>query len=233
MTRLLTVVLAEMRSARRRVGFWVLSLLLSLFSLTGYAVASVFALYTSVSSPSLGSTTPYYLLGTIDPVFFVAFQSAGVFLAFDISNQRSVDRIAEVLDSKPVLNIEYLVGRVIGITFLVLLIVAFNLLTMHLIGIISNAFGLDISEPFHFASLLKLLVLDAPVTLAFWCSLVVFLSVLLKLRVLVGGCALAMIVIWLSSPQMLHILFSQLFRLLRTVLCSFPRSSWNIQVGQP
>ncbi|MXW53277.1 MAG: hypothetical protein F4X44_10665 [Gammaproteobacteria bacterium] len=135
MTRLLTVVLAEMRSARRRVRFWVLSSLLSLFSLTGYVVACVFALYTSVSSPSLGSTTPYYLLGTIDPVFFAAFQAAVVFLAFDISNQRSVDRIGEVLDSKPVLNIEYLLGRVIGITFLVWLIVAFNVLTMQSDGL--------------------------------------------------------------------------------------------------
>ncbi len=196
MTRLLTVVLAEMRYARRRVRFWVLSLLLSLFSLAGYAVACAFALYTSVSSPSLGSTTPFYLLGTIDPVFFVAFQTATVFLAFDIANQRSVDRIAEVLDSKPVSNVEYLLGRVIGITFLVWLIVALNVLAMHSIGLISSVFGLGISEPFQLASLLNLLLLDAPVTLVFWCSLVVFLSVLLRVRVLVGGCALVMIVVW-------------------------------------
>lgn len=196
MARILTVVLAEMRSARRRVRFWVLSLLLSFFSLAGYAVACVFALYISVSSPSLGSTTPFYILGTIDPVFFVAFQTATVFLAFDIANQRSVDRIAEVLDSKPVLNVEYLLGRVIGITFLVWLIVAFNVLAMHSIGLISSVFGLEISEPFQLASLLNLLVLDAPVTLVFWCSLVVFLSVLLRVRVLVGGCALVMIVVW-------------------------------------
>lgn len=196
MAKILNVVLAEMRSARRRVRFWVLSFLLSFFSLAGYAVACVFALYTSVSSPSLGSTTPFYLLGSIDPVFFVAYQVSVVFLAFDVSNQRSSDRIAQVLDSKPVSNVEYLLGRVIGITFLVWLIVALNILAMHTIGLISSVFGLGISEPFQLASILNLLLLDAPVTLVFWCSLVVFLSVLLRARVLVGGCALVLIVVW-------------------------------------
>ncbi|MYC25128.1 MAG: hypothetical protein F4X56_04320 [Gammaproteobacteria bacterium] len=74
---------AEVRTARRRARFWTIVFFLSLFSIVGYLISCSFLGYAALTSPSFGTGVPKYLFGNIDPTFFLFFQFAVLFLAFD------------------------------------------------------------------------------------------------------------------------------------------------------
>lgn len=152
--------------------------------------------FTAPYSPSLGASTPHYLLGGIDPTFFLAFQMAALLLLFDAHQQNTRNRIKEVLDSRPVTNFEYLVGRVLGVAFLLWLVVVVNVLAMEGFGLLSKAIGFRYAEPIQIHSVVNLLFIDAPATLLMWCSVVVFLSSLLRARILTVVASLLPMFAW-------------------------------------
>lgn len=187
---------AELRTSRKLARFWTAVVALSVFSLFGYLLSCLILGYTAPYSPSIGASTPLYLLGGIDPTFFLAFQLAALLLLFDTSQRQERNRIDEVLDSKPVTNFEYLAGRVLGISLLLWLVVVLNVLAMECVGLVSNAIGFRYAEPIQLHSILNLLLFDAPATLLFWSSFVVFLSAALRIRVLTVVLAIAAMFAW-------------------------------------
>ena len=196
LSKIAYVMAAELRTSRKLARFWTAVVALSVFSLFGYLLSCLILGYTAPYSPSLGASTPLYLLGGIDPTFFLAFQLAAVLLLFDASQRQERNRIDEVLDSKPVTNFEYLAGRVLGISLLLWLVVALNVLAMECVGLVSNAIGFRYAEPIQLHSILNLLLLDAPVTLLFWSSFVIFLSAAFRIRVLTVILAVAAMFGW-------------------------------------
>lgn len=187
---------AELRTSRKLARFWTAVVALSVFSLFGYLLSCLILVYTAPYSPSIGASTPLYLLGGIDPTFFLAFQLAAVLLLFDASQRQERNRIDEVLDSKPVTNFEYLAGRVLGISLLLWLVVVLNVLAMECVGLVSNAIGFRYAEPIQLHSILNLLLLDTPATLLFWSSFVVFLSATLRIRFVTVVLAIAAMFAW-------------------------------------
>lgn len=187
---------AELRTSRKLARFWTAVFAVSIVSLFGYLLSCLILGYTAPYSPSLGASTPLYLLGGIDPTFFLTFQLAALLLLFDASHRQERNRIDEVLDSKPVTNFEYLAGRVLGISLLLWIVVALNILAMECVGLVSTAVGFPYAEPIQVHSILNLLLLDAPATLLFWSSLVVFLSVALRIRILTVVVAVAAMFMW-------------------------------------
>ncbi|MCY4143096.1 MAG: hypothetical protein OXG08_05320 [Gammaproteobacteria bacterium] len=195
-TTVLRVAAAEMRTSRRLVRFWTIVAVLSIISLAGYALSCLILSFTAPYSPSIGAATPLYLLGGIDPTFFLAFQMAVLLLLFDAGHQHTRNRIDEVLDSMPVTNLEYLTGRVLGISFLLWMVAAANVLLMQTFGVAANAFNFSYAEPIQLHSIINLLLIDAPATLLIWGSFVVFLSVVLRIRVLTVAVGLAAMFAW-------------------------------------
>ena len=206
-TNIFNVAITEVRTARRRVRFWTIVFFLSLFSIVGYLIACAFLGYSAVTSPSMGTGVPKYLFGNIDPTFFLMFQLAALFLAFDAGHQHARNRIAEVLDSKSVTNYEYLAGRVLGIAGLLWLVATANVLMMQLLGSIATATNIGIADTIEWYSLINLLLIDGPVTLLIWCSIVVFLSCMLRVRLLVAIVGFALMFAWfflvLNTPYSL------------------------------
>lgn len=76
-------------------------------------------------------------------------------------------------------------GRLIGISGLLWLVVAANVLVLHGFGFLSQSFGGDFAEPIDGYSIFNLLVLDTPSTLLSWGAVVIFLSSVFKQRLLV------------------------------------------------
>lgn len=196
--RIADVALLEARGTKRLARFWTFVFVLSLCSIMGYAISCMYLGSVAPTSPSLGAGTPLYLLGSIEPTFFLLFQAAVLFLLFDSSQQHSRSRIEEVLNAKPVSNIEYLLGRVLGISGLVWLVVVVNVLAMQIYGVIANATNFDFGGTFQVHSLINLLLLDVPATLLFWGALVVFLSQILRFRILVVAVGLAGQLAWFT-----------------------------------
>ena len=210
--KVFTVAAADVRTTRRLARFWAIVVIVTLFSIGAYVVSCLILGYVAPYSQSQGDITPYYLLGNIDPTFFLAFQIALAFLLFDMSHRHSRNRIEEVLDAKPNSNLECLLGRVLGVTFLMWSVVATILLALHIFGMAAHLFGFDFAQPFQLHSLLNLLLLDAPVNLVIWSSYIVFLNSILRIRLLTLTVALASMTICflisVGAPFSLLTLFS-------------------------
>ena len=183
--RIRHIAFSEIRSVRRLTRFWVVMSLLTLICWVAYFFSTLFYQFLAPFSPSFGATTPFYVLSYIDPTFFLFFQIATLFLLFDSRHRHFRDRIDQVLDAKPPKTIEYLLGRIFGISFLIWAIVAGNLLLLNFSGSVSKLFGFDFSEMFQIHSLINLLIIDVPSMLVFWATFTVFLSTVLRYRVLI------------------------------------------------
>lgn len=195
-TAVLNEALAEVRTVRRMARFWTVVLVLSFCSLIGYFSSCVLYSYSATSSPSFGPGTPKYLLGNVEPTFFLMFQLAALCLVFDAAHRHRRNRIDEVIDSKPVHNYEYLAGRVIGIAGLVWFVAAVLVITMQAMGFVSQTLNIGVADTFQFHSLLNLLLLDAPVTLLVWTALVASLSCLVRARIFVLAVSLIAMFSW-------------------------------------
>ncbi|MCY4143098.1 MAG: hypothetical protein OXG08_05330 [Gammaproteobacteria bacterium] len=211
-SKILSVAAGEVRTSRRQVRFWTIVFLLSLFSLAGYGLSCSFLAYAATTSPSYGTGIPQYLLGNIDPSFFLMFQMAALFLLFDTSHQQKRDRIAEVLDSKPISNFEYLAGRVLGIAALLWIVAVLNILAMQVFGWVATTTNIAVGDTLQLHSVLNLIFLDAPTTLLFWCSVVVLLASALRMRVVVAAVGVGLMFAWftlvLESPYSLQAIVS-------------------------
>ena len=190
------VALAEVRTVRRMARFWTIVLVLSLCSLVGYFSSCVLYSYSATSSPSFGPGTPKYLLGNVEPTFFLMFQMAVLCLVFDAAHRHKRNRIDEVVDSKPVRNYQYLAGRVIGIAGLVWFVAAVLVITMQAIGVVAQTLNIGVADTFQFHSLMNLLLFDAPATLLVWTAFVAFLSCLVRARILVLAVGLLAMFAW-------------------------------------
>ena len=174
----------EFRSVRRLFRFWLIALLLTILVQATYAFSCIYLGYIAPYDPTLGAAAPKYLLGTIDPTYFLIFQWATLLLVFDVAHRHKKERIAEVLDKSPTTNFECFTARAIGIATLVWFVVAFNILVLQLVGSFST-FGWAYVEPLQWHSVLNFLLFDVPVNLLFWTSCIVLLEVVLRLRILI------------------------------------------------
>ncbi len=179
---ILQVALAEIRAMKRLLRFRVTAVFLTLLAIAPYVISCIVQSYVAPYSPSFVGATPLYLLGNIDPTYFFIFQIAALLLLFDVDQRHARARIAEVLESRPLSNLEYLAGRVVGCTGLLWVIVALNILAMQTFGLGAQWARLEFGGSLQLHSIFNLLFVDAPVTLLFWCSYVVLLNCLFRNR---------------------------------------------------
>ncbi|MCY3626433.1 MAG: hypothetical protein OXG88_02195 [Gammaproteobacteria bacterium] len=181
----------EMRSLSRMMRFRVFCVLLVFLSVGGYLLSSQYAANLAQLSPTFGMTVPRYLLGSIDATFYLVLQVGTMYMVFDAHYRLQRDRVAEVLHSKPVSNLGFLLVRVIGTTTLIWLLVASNVVGLYLLGLFSFYTEVGYFQPFQFHSMFNLVVVDIYVVVLFWSAYVSFLSSLLSSRIVVVLISLA------------------------------------------
>ena len=206
--RLLAVALAEMRSSRRLARTWLFFILVAVTGLASYlyyGVAHAFGsrilvttgliLSPKALSTSLGSSMLFWL------------QVCLIFLAFDVLARDRRDRIHEVLSSRPLSNLDLLVGRTLGLTLLAWIPVLAIAILILVLGAVGAEFGWWISdvEPVSF---IAMLLVDVPVSLAVWCVLIILLAVVLRNRLVVAitGLALAGLFGWAATVTPLYLM---------------------------
>ena len=183
--KILAVAVAEMRSVRRLVRTWIFSILsvgITMFAFLYYGV--IHGIF-SAQSATIGSAGPRFLMSAFGIYLLGIFLVGIIFLAFDVRARDQRERIAEVLDARPISNLELLVGRMIGLTviaWLPVLAVAFLTQTLGTMAHLFDWFVLDTVEPY---SLLGFMFVDVLSSLALWCAMVIFLAVSLRNRLLV------------------------------------------------
>lgn len=142
---------AEARLTRRLVRYW-------LFVIIGLLVAAVqFGQFTviyklfSFGSGSAATINPRYFLANAAGAFLIVFYIGLIFLAYEVRARDQRERIVEVLDSRPISNIELLGGRALGI-----LIAAWIPLAV-VVGLIALA-GWLLDAPIHGLSIVTMLI---------------------------------------------------------------------------
>ena len=190
---LLAVAVAEMRSARRLARTWLFIVLSVLLSVVAYIYYSGIHGVASGLSASIGVVNPRFILSSMGTLALWVLVVAIIFLAFDVRARDARERIADVLDARPLGNLTLLAGRLAGLAFVAWLTLFVAMLIVQCLGMIALAaewpFG-DTIEPY---SLSVFLFVDAPPTLVLWCSLVIFISVLVRQRLVVALVSLALV----------------------------------------
>ncbi len=197
---------AEIRSVRRLIRYWVfsgLSVLLTLLIFLYYGALHGFA---SRFSATIGAVGPRYLMSAMGMYVLVIFLVGMIFLAFDIRARDERERMAEVLDSRPMSNTELLVGRGLGLVWMAWLPALFIGVVLQLLGGLALLFDWFMLEPIEPHSMVSFL-LDSMAGFALWCALVMLLAVTLRNRMLVVLAALAFfgMQIWLIFRMPLYL----------------------------
>ncbi|MDE0421373.1 MAG: hypothetical protein OXK76_10890 [Gammaproteobacteria bacterium] len=194
------VALAEMRSARRQVRTWGFSLLAVGVSFLFFVGSGVQHALDSRMSPVSEFPAPRFVISIVGMPLVLVFLFGLIFLAFDVRGRDQRERMVEVLDTRPVSNVELLLGRLLGLVVTACIPALVLVFLVQTFGIVGGAVGAP-TEPVQPASLATFLFVDAlPMFLA-WGALVILLAVLLRNRLLVAVSAFGVLGIWMLWSQ--------------------------------
>lgn len=184
---LLAVSRAEIRTNTRLVRYWVSTVILVLAAFVMFWQFTGLHRDLSGLSATMGTMGPRHLLTWVGLDLLLVSVVGLLFLAFDVRARDERDRIIEVLESRPLSNVEYLIGKVAGLVFVIWI-------PLLAIAVLFEAFGLvasnyDSVEPF---SLLGFLF-SSFTALLLWCSIIVVVSVVVRSRTLVAIVSLVLL----------------------------------------
>ena len=188
---ILAIARAEIRSVRRLIRYWVFALLSVAFTFLAYGYYTVIHALASRFSATVGAAGPRYLMSGVGLYFVMIFLLGLIFLAFDVRARDERERIAEVLDSRPVSNPEFLIGRGLGLVAMAwgpVLCMAVALQALGALAVGLDWYGGEPIEPYSLAGFL----LAALSMFTLWCAVVMLLAVLVRNRLVVALAALAL-----------------------------------------
>ena len=231
----LAVFLAEVRTARRLARTWMLGVLAVGTTLVGYVFFAQLHGQASSFLPS-AVTSPRFLVGAYGGYLLWLLMGATVFLSFDLGNREQRERINDVLDSRPVSNIQLLAGRLVGViaTLAVPMLAAFVLIQG--IGTLGQALDWPVRATLEPVSLAVFLVADALPALLLWGAAVFLLATALRnrLAVVVGAFALLALGVWglgRAPAWLLAIIALAPDRLVSDLVTSIPNAATFVQRG--
>lgn len=194
----LAVFLSEVRTARRLARTWELGVLAVATTFVGYVFFAQLHSQTSSFLPS-AVTSPRFLVGAYGGYLLWLLMGAMVFLSFDLGNREQRERINDVVDSRPVSNIQLLAGRLVGViaTLAVPMLGAFVLIQG--IGALGQALDWPVRATIEPVSLAVFLLADALPALLFWGAAVFLLATALRNRLAVVVVAFALLALGIWS----------------------------------
>lgn len=186
--RVLASALSEMRSVRRLVRTWMFVAVALLIGLIGYGQQVFFHAIGSGVSVTVGAMmAPRFVVAQLGTQMLWVLMVGLVFIAFDVRARDRRERVDEVLDSRPVDNVEVLLGRLLGIVLIGWLPVAVLAFVTIVLGVLARAGDWWISPGIEPLSLVSMLFVDVPASLALWVALVMFVAIVARNR-LVAAC---------------------------------------------
>lgn len=198
----------ERRHTQRLLRYWVFLAIAFLIAIGMYIYyAVVHALLSSVSASVGMVIAPRYLVAGIGFYYLIGFILGIVFLGFDVRARDIREGIVEVVDSRPLTNVELMSGRFIALFlsgWLPLIVLA---LVLQGLGWLLPRIGLPIGTTIEPYSLVTFVVLTAVPAIALAIALVFAVTLLVRHRlvaalicvaILLGACAAVFTV---SMPQ--------------------------------
>jgi len=183
---------AEMRSNRRLFRYWLFAVLAVFIGIVMFGQFTFLHGMFSHLSATVGAMGPRYLISAVGVYLTLVFLVGLIFLAFDVRARDERDHMAEVLDSKPLTNAEFLLGKVFGLVLLSWMPVLFIAVLFQGFGLIAASSGLPIGDAVEPRSLIGFL-LQMLTALTLWCAAIVFVAVLVRNRLAVAAIILGLL----------------------------------------
>ena len=183
---------AEVRTVRRLARTWVLGVLAVGTTFAGYAFFADLHGEASSFLPS-AVTSPRFLVDSLGGYVLWLLMAAAVFLGFDIGNRERRERVADVLDSRPVSNVQLLAGRLAGHVAVLMVPMATAFAIIQITGTLGRSLDWDIQASIEPASLVVFFAFDALPALAFWGAAVFLLAATLRSRLATAIVALGIL----------------------------------------
>ena len=168
---------AEARLTRRLVRYWlfvIVGLLVAAFQFGQFMV--IYKMFSS-GSASAATVNPRYFLASAAGGFVLIFYVGLIFLAFEVRARDVRERIVEVLDARPVSNIELLAGRALGIGIAVWIPLA---VVVGLIALVGWLMGV----PIHGRSVVTMLFLFTIPAFVYLIGVIFLVTMLVRHRLL-------------------------------------------------
>ena len=184
----------EGRHTRRLVRYWVfLSIAYLLGILAYFYYGTLHALFSSISA-SVGMIGPRYLMSAIAVYYITGFVLGIVFLGFDVRARDIREGIVEVLDSRPLTNLELVAGRFLALFLAAWVPIVILVLLIQGLGWLLPLLGSPIGRTVEPVSLVNFVVLIAVPALAFAIALVFVITLLVRQRLIAALISIAAIV---------------------------------------
>ena len=183
----IAVAVAELRLVRRVVRTWVFAALAVGVGLVIYHWWSMFNTLFAETKP------PRFSLPGFGVLALWILIAGIVFLAFDIRARDERERVAEVLDARPISNVVLLAGRWLAITFAAWLPLALLAVVIQVGGFVVEHLDLAAGVAAEPVSLATFVLIDAPTALLLWSAVVILLTAVLRYRLAVAVVALVLL----------------------------------------
>ncbi len=167
---------------RRLVRYWLFLTLAFFISLLFTMNFSNFHASLSSFSGSVGAIYPRFLMSTIGFLYTIIFLVGTVFLSFDVRARDKRERVLEVLDSKPISNLELLAGKFTGIFLSSWIPMVVLVILIQFINFILKSLHIPFGETIESFSLLTFIFIMAVPALSFVIALVFFVTLLIRSR---------------------------------------------------
>lgn len=198
--RVWAAALAEMRSARRQVRTWGFGVLAVGMSFVFFVGTGAQHAQEGWISPVSEFPAPRFIMSTVGMPLLLVFLFGVIFLAFDVRARDRAERMVEVLDCRPVSNVEMLLGRILGVVATACVPALVLIVLVQAYGTVGGALGLP-TEPVQYASLATFLFVDALPMFLVWAASVVLLAVVIRNRILVAVVAFGLFAAWVLWSQ--------------------------------
>ncbi|MXZ55941.1 MAG: hypothetical protein F4Z14_07185 [Gammaproteobacteria bacterium] len=170
-----------------------------LVSASFYVLVELQYILRAVESASVGMMAPTYIAATLGPYFIALYCIAMILLAYDMRGRDIRNKVAEVLDVVPASNVVVLLARLLGLVILIAVPMVVFITLVVLYGWIAEMNNLGYGNLIELHSVASFLIWDLVPNLAFFGALTIFLSTIVRSRIVVIALALGGIVIvfWL------------------------------------
>ncbi|MDX1563551.1 MAG: hypothetical protein R3305_11525, partial [Gammaproteobacteria bacterium] len=188
----------ERRNTRRLVRYWVFLAIAYLIGLGAFVYYSVLHAFFSSMSASVGMIGPRYLIGVIGLYYITGFVLGIVFLGFDIRARDIRDGIVEVLDSRPLTNLELVAGRFVALFLSAWIPIVMLAILMQTIGFLLPLIGSPVGATAEPLSLFYFVFHMAVPAITFGIGLVFFVTLLVRHRLIAAlvTCATIIGIYW-------------------------------------
>jgi len=183
----------EGRHTRRLVRYWVFLAIAFLLGIGAYFYyGTLHALFSSMSA-SVGMIGPRYLMGAVGVYYMAIFVFGIVFLGFDVRARDVREGIVEVLDSRPLTNLELVAGRFVALFLAAWVPIVVLVVLIQGLGWLLPMLGSPVGRTVEPLSLVSFALLMAIPALAFAIALVFVITLAVRHRLLAALISIAAI----------------------------------------